>query len=153
MWMRQTVLFKVAYRDLSDRNKWRHWVGAEYKQTMLFCNTVLNCQAPRVICFALPSRTGRPLELFFYKKKGSGLWLPKELKTCLHEYHLPQEQLMGEIGCQRPHLTKLVDIHSEIFAESVSDVCIYLRGTQWRHGSSLYCLLFKADQTLWRDTT
>ena len=159
MWMRQTVFFNVAYRDLSDHNKWRHWVGAEYKRTMLFRNTVLNCQAPRVICFAPPSQTGRPLELFFYKKKGSGLWLPKAARrrSSKHVYKsttFRQERLMGEIGCQRPHSTKLVDIHLEIFVESALDVCIYLWGTQWRHGSPLYCLLFNADQTLHRrDTT
>ena len=60
-------------------------------------------------CFALPSRTGRPLGLFFYKKEGAVGPAPKarvrslaaeggqmeELKTCLREYRLPQRAING----------------------------------------------------------
>ena len=33
---------------------------------------------------------------------------------------------MGEIGCRRPHSTKLVDIRSEIFVESALDLCAFI---------------------------
>ena len=37
---------------------------------------------------------------------------------------------MGEIGCRRPHATTLVDIRSEIFAESMSNLCALSRSHQ-----------------------
>ena len=36
---------------------------------------------------------------------------------------------MGEIGCRRPHSTKLVDICSEIHVESASDLCAFIYET------------------------
>ena len=144
MWMRQTVFFKVAYRELPDRNKWRHWAGAEYRRTTLFHTTVSNWQALRVICFALPSQTGRPLGLFFISRKGpwSGVLPPKAARRRsskhvyesdffrrsskhVYESEFLKEWLMGEIGCRRPHSTKLVDISSEIFIESASNLCAF----------------------------
>ena len=36
------------------------------------------------------------------------------------------KRLMGAIGCRRPHLTKLVDICSEIFVESAPNLCAFI---------------------------
>ena len=82
--MRQAVFLKLAYRELPDRNKWRHWV--------------LNTD--ELHCFALPSRTGRPLGLFFFKEGrirslATGGGQMEELKTCLKEYRLPQQRAIN----------------------------------------------------------
>ena len=68
-------------------------LGAEYRQTTLFCTAVLNWQAPRVV---------------FYKKEGAVEPAPstrvqslvaeggqmEELKRCLREYRLPQTAMI-----------------------------------------------------------
>ena len=102
-------------------------IGCRIQTNSLFHTTILNWQALRVI---------------FYKKKGllapcqrhrSRVWLPKgaRQRSSKHVYKSTafSKELMGEMGCQRQHSTKLVDIHSEIFIESVSNLCAFIYAT------------------------
>ena len=82
-------------------------LGAEYKRTTLFRTTVSYWQAPRVI---------------FYKRKGPR---PGSSKAVYKSTAFCKKGLMGEIGCRRPHSTKLGNILSEIFIESVSNLCAF----------------------------
>ena len=117
MWMRHTVFFKAAYWDLPARNKWRHLVqNTDERRTTLFRTTVSYWQAPRVV---------------FYKKKGSGIWPPEELKACLREYCLPQRAINGRNRVLKAAFNQtgwhsLGDVHR---------ICVYL--FTWRYSSNL----------------
>ena len=156
MWMRQTVLFKASYRELPDRNKWRHC--AEYRRTTLFRTSVSNWQAPRVICFTLLSQTGRPLGLFFYQKKGAvGPALKarvrslaieggqmQELKTWLREYRLPQRAINGRNRVPKAAFDQTGwYLLGDIRRIRVESVCIFL----WRH---LYGVHFSMTSFIWQ---
>ena len=83
--------------------------GCRIQTNYIVSHYRLELAGPRVVCFALLSRTCRPLGLFFYKRKGAVGPAPKarvrslaaeggqtqELKTCLQEYRLPQRAING----------------------------------------------------------
>ena len=85
-------------------------LGAGYRWTTLLHTTVSNWQAPRV---------------FFIRKR---VWSikPRSSKHVYESTDFRNERLMGEIGCWRPHLTKLVDTCLEIFIQSMSNQCAFI---------------------------
>ena len=136
------------------REKWHcsKWHTGDYRiATNDIIGWVQNTE--ELHCFALPSRTSRPLGLFFYKKKGAVGPTPKawvqslaaegvqmqELKTCLREYRLPQRAINGRNRVPKAAFNQTGwHFLRDIRQICVKFVCISLWGTQWHHlyGSS-----------------